>query len=479
MFTIQNTSNWQAKRGKVMAIRYVGVLLLATVCGGSGLIGTPIRADDFRVGGAKVNITPKKGEPHYRGESEGTHDPLCARALVFEQGKVKAGLVVCDVLNVSLDLTGPARKLASAQTGIPEANIAVTATHTHCSPLHHNELKTDEKGTYAARVRDSIAQALVKAQKAARPATLHVGKALQKPVISFNRRFHMKDGSVRMNPGFMNADILRPEGPIDPEVGILLFQDAKTKKPFASLTSFALHLDTVGGKLYSADYPYYIHDFFEGEYGEDFISVFGTGTCGDINHIDVLQPGPQKGHADGYQTTRYIGGMLIESIKKHLPKLKQDEPALAVLGKVLPLPLQKFTDAELAWARDDKAEPLLKERPFLTTFRRKKILSLDKLRQKHGDNLPCEVQVFRLGGDTALTFLPGEIFVELGISIKNASPFHNTLVVELANSSPAYVPTLRAFDNGDYETVNSRLVPGSGEKMVQAAVKLLHNLKEK
>jgi neutral ceramidase len=46
-------------------------------------------------------------------------------------------------------------------------------------------------------------------------------------------------------------------------------------------------------------------------------------------------------------------------------------------------------------------------------------------------------------------------------------------VIELANNNPAYVPTLKAFANGDYETVNSRLEPGSGEKMVEAAVKLL------
>jgi neutral ceramidase len=341
-----------------------------------------LSADELHVGGAKVNITPKKGESHYRGVSEGTHDPLFARALVFEQGKVKAALVVLDVLNVSMDLTGPARKLAAAKTGIPEANIAVTATHTHCSPLNHNDLKPDEKDTYAARVRDSIVEALVQAQKGARVATLHVGKPLQTPAISFNRRYHMKDGSVKMNPGFLNLDIVKPEGPIDPEVGILLFKDAKTKKPFASLTSFAMHLDTVGTKFYSADYPYYIHDFFESEFGADFISVFGTGTCGDINHIDVTKPGPQKGHMDGYQTTRYLGGMLNDTIKKHLAKLKPDEPALEVRGQVLMLPLQKVTDKELAWAKDDNAPPLIKERPFLVNFRKKKILSLEKLHQK-------------------------------------------------------------------------------------------------
>lgn len=437
-----------------------------------------IHADELLMGGAKVNITPKKGDVHYRGKSEGAHDPLFARALVLEQGKVKMGIVVCDLLNVSMELTGPARKLASAKTGIPEANLVVSATHTHCSPLHHNDLKPEDKDTYATRVRDCIVEALVKAQKAAKPATLKVGKALQKPVISFNRRFYLKDGSVRMNPGFKNPDIVRPEGPIDPEVGILLVLDAKTKKPFASLVNFALHLDTVGGNLYSADYPYYIHSFFEGEFGEDFISVFGTGTCGDINHIDVTQGGPQRGHIEGYQTTRYIGGMLTDTIKQHLPKLKSTEPMLEVKGKTLMLPLQKYTEKELVWAKEEKAEPLYNERAFLQNFRKKKILSLEKLRQKWGDKMPTEVQVFRIAKDTAVTFLPGEIFVELGMSIKNASPFPNSFVVELANSSPAYVPTIRAFANGDYETVNSRLVPGSGEKMVQAAVKMLHQLKE-
>ncbi|MEZ6048910.1 MAG: hypothetical protein R3C11_25690 [Planctomycetaceae bacterium] len=47
-----------------------------------------------------------------------------------------------------------------------------------------------------------------------------------------------------------------------------------------------LHLDTLGGIGHSADYPYYLQQTFE-KYGDDFVSVFGIGTCGDINHINV------------------------------------------------------------------------------------------------------------------------------------------------------------------------------------------------
>jgi neutral ceramidase len=49
-----------------------------------------------------------------------------------------------------------------------------------------------------------------------------------------------------------------PPGPIDSEIGMLLVRSAGDKKPIGFLSSFALHLDTVGGTKWSADYPYSI-----------------------------------------------------------------------------------------------------------------------------------------------------------------------------------------------------------------------------
>ena len=79
----------------------------------------------------------------------------------------------------------------------------------------------------------------------------------------------------------------------------------------------------------------------------------------------------------------------------------------------------------------------------------------------------------------AIVTLPGEIFVELGLAIKERSPFANTLVIELANESCHYVPTCKAFTEGSYETINSVLMPGGGEMLVDAAVGLLNELKMK
>src|SRR5262249_19241581 len=92
------------------------------------------------------------------------------------------------------------------------------------------------------------------------------------------------------------------------------------------------------------------------------------------------------------------------------------------------------------------------------------------------DTLPMEVQVFRVSDNVGIVGLPGEVFVELGLAIKKASPFPVTLVIELCNDSPAYVPTAKAFKEGSYEIVNSRVQAGGGEKLVEAATRLLKEL---
>ena len=114
-----------------------------------------------------------------------------------------------------------------------------------------------------------------------------------------------------------------------------------------------------------------------------------------------------------------------------------------------------------------------KELPFLQQVESYKIMDLQ---WRNTNALALIVQVFTLGNDTAIVGLPGEIFSELGFAIKNQSPFRNTIVVELANDSIGYVPTRKAFAEGSYEVVNSRVAPGGGEMLVQAAVRLLKGM---
>ena len=91
-----------------------------------------------------------------------------------------------------------------------------------------------------------------------------------------------------------------------------------------------------------------------------------------------------------------------------------------------------------------------------------------------GDAIPVEVNVITLGHDVAIVCLPGEVFVELGLAIKRGSPFRTTLVIELSNCvETVYIPNRAAYAGGSYEVTNSLSQPGSGEMLVEAALRLL------
>jgi neutral ceramidase len=441
-------------------------------------------AAELTAGMAEIDITPPQG---YRmcgyfveRLSTGTHDPLKAKALVLSQGDVKAAFVFCDLIGLSLEVSAPARKLASEKTGIPVANIVVTGSHTHTGPLFFGALRNYfheqaiakqgkdpcEVVDYPAQLVEKIAQVVSMAAASASPVSLESGTIEQSPPLSFNRRYHMKDGSVRFNPGYQNPDIVKAAGPIDPAVGVVLLKAAADKKLKACLTVFALHLDTTGGTLYSADYPFYLEKSLRASLGANLVSLFGTGTCGDINHIDVTGTNLRKAED--------IGGLLARTVIAEVPKVRPvEDVSLAVKSKTVVVPLQQYSAEQKAQAARDVALVGTGKLPFLKEVEACKIADMGRF---PGPTLSLEVQAFRLGRDLAVVTLPGEVFVELGLAIKKASPFKTTLVVELANNTPAYIPTRKAFAEGSYETVNSRVRPGGGEMMVDAVIEVLKDL---
>jgi neutral ceramidase len=409
-------------------------------------------------------------------------DPLHAKAVYFRQGPEQFVLVEVDNTELEAETTSPARRLASEKAGIPYTNICVAATHTHMdSP--HKDLVT------------AIVEAVSQAKAAARPVKLQAG-AGQQFRIAFNRRYFMKDGSVMFNPMFLNPDIVRPAGPIDPEVGILLFRNPASGRPLASLSNYAMHLDTAKeyGAVYqntgtgsrdsvSADYPYWLEETLRKSLGVNFQSVFATGACGNINHWDFSKPGPQAGHKT---TTKYLGEALASAFMEAVPKLRDETPSLAVRARTMRIPLREPTADEVAWAQQflkqskevsGRSEEVSERRRFLNTVRAQRILTVEKRKQETGVFL-LEVQVVRLGEDVAIVALPGEMFVEHGLTIKNLSPFTTTLIVELANEMCGYVPNRKAFPQGEYEVEQAQLAPGGGEMMVEAAVEMLHQLKQ-
>lgn len=442
----------------------------------------------LRAGVATVDITPpvpfRMCGYFYERLSTGVKDPLFARAIVFRQGKESAALVFCDIIGAPASVATPARKKASELTGIPVEHIAVAGTHTHTGPLfftslsdyfHERAVAKHGKDPYDAapyvdELTSKIADAIVRANAAAAPVELKSGYAIEEHV-SFNRRYHMKDGTVRWNPPTQSPDIVRPAGPIDPQIGVILLSKPGAKQPASAILSFAMHLDTTSGTLYSADYVKSLDDRLRQSFGPDFTLLFGTGTCGNINHRDVSKQ--EQRNADT------IGPILGDDVVNAIAAgaiVADGAPDLAIRSTKVAAPLQEYREDEVAEARADMPKVGTRDLAFMPSVEACKILDVERLKRL-GNPLQLEVQAFRLNNDTAIVTLPSEIFVEFGLAIKAASPFKTTLVVELTNDDVAYIPTKQAFVEGAYEVANSRVVPGTGEKLVEAAVGLLKELK--
>ncbi len=490
--------------------RWIELTLSLSALACAGLFGAQALAqaptEPLKVGVAVLEITPPAGyrmSGYFRERlATGTHDPLLAKALVLQQEvhgtTQQATLVFCDLIGMAPQVAADARRKVEALTGIPYKHVAIAATHTHTGPLyfgalrewfHHRALQkigrdSAESVDYPKQLTATIVAAVQKAQKQLTPVWAFAGVG-QETRLSFNRRFHMKDGSVRFNPGQKNPNIVRPAGPIDPEIGLVRFQSLKQGTDLGLLSVFALHLDTVGGTQYAADFPLYLQQELRKACGQEILSLFGAGTCGDINHIDVT--------TQGRRSAKQIGTLLAESVLRTLPQLKPiKKPSLAVKQTVVSVPLQQFSRERLVWARQSMPKIGTRDLGFLEQVEAYKIMAVQMRTGQHPfggqaegqqsaeelkTTLGLEVQAFRLGPEVALVTLPGEVFAELGLAIKQRSPFATTLVIELTNDAPGYIPTRKAFAQGSYETVNSRVQTGSGEQMVEAAVRLLSELK--
>ncbi len=85
-------------------------------------------------------------------------DPLRAGVLILDDGTTKAAIVTMDVLQAWDALVPLARQKIEAATGVPAANIMITASHNHSGPPYDplnkwgRELLNKLKGQHAIMV---------------------------------------------------------------------------------------------------------------------------------------------------------------------------------------------------------------------------------------------------------------------------------------------------------------------------------------
>lgn len=458
---------------------------LAAIAGIVTAVAAPISApaDGFKAGAAAVVITPPPGTPmagyYYLRAADGVLDDIYAKAMVVEQDGAKAAFVTLDLITVTRSVTLAARKLIAEQTGIPPERVMISATHSHTGPVLTRGSTLDElTGASTPAGQDYthslpllIARSVSEANGKLTPARA-TATAGREDSLSFNRRAWLDDGTVGWNVPKLSPKIVAPAGPIDPDVGVLYIEStAKDVVPLATYVNFAMHADTVGGTKISADFPGSLSRLMSGYKGPQMVTLFANGCCGNLNHCNHWWTDPQRGPREAER----IGTVLTGAVLKTWPNLRPlSTKAPHARATLVTLPLPQFSDKEI---EESRAVVQRMTDPKIGTVAKAKACCVVDTIARNGVSLEVEVQAIVFSEDLAIVALPGEMFVELGLALKKASPFKHTFIAELANGSVGYIPNRSAYAEGNYEVVSSRCAEGSGEMLVDAALQLLRELR--
>ena len=449
----------------------------------------------FKAGAATSNITPKIGTSINGNMQDvlvkNVHDETHARALVLDDGQTQLAFVVLDLCMVTRDVLDRAKERAHEYTGIPTSHMLMSAVHTHSAGAACGVFQSDPDPDYVDFLVERTADALIRAYENRAPAKIAWGVGEQ-PDEVFNRRWHLKPGTpmpnpfggqdqVKMNPGVGNPNLLKPAGPVDPEVPVISVQTLEGD-PIALLANYSLHY--VGGTRsgdVSADY----YGMFAQRVGEllsvdpwaprpPFVGIMTNGTSGDINNI----PWPAKTRETfpPYVKMKSVADKLAAtSVAAVRDVPHQGWVSLAAAQEEITLGVRKPTPADIKRAEEivAKAEgPVMKSMEEI--YARETLLLKD-----YPSEVDILLQVFRIG-DLAIAAVPAEVFVEIGLELKEKSPFKPTFTIELANGYNGYLPTPAQHKLGGYETWRARssyLEEHASDKILATLFNLLENHK--
>lgn len=450
-------------------------------------------------GFSRVNITPMMGIEMYgyysTREADGVLDDLEINTIALADGDTKALLIAVDHCGMTRSIIAKFQENISKVTGVPTDCIYICASHAHTGPylVDRSGVKDDSQlaniintnpgeaqkqlqQEYYQFFYHKIADAAKFAMEDLKPATMSWGRN-QAPGVGFIRRYRMKDGTTRTNPGVMNPDILEPIGKPDEEVGVVRF--ARENADDIVLVSFGNHPDVIGGTKLSADWPGHTRRTLERAIS-GLKCAFFTGTMGDVNHINTSS----KTYAGkGYALSTHIGQVVAGSVLQILGNLKPEEnPTLRASQRVIHVPSNMPNPEDMAEAhrindlhnagRDDELKGLgMKGTAIVAQAAR-------MVRLEHGpaafDMTLSAVAI----GKVALLGIPGQHFACAGLEMKKIPGWDLIMPTSQTNGAEGYFPPMAGYEEGGYESVSSNFKAGVSEQLIAESAELLASIAE-
>lgn len=386
-------------------------------------------------GAAKTDITPQIGTPlaGYGGRlgkpSTGVHDPTEARALVIDNGSTRIAFLSVDHLGFDHAMVERIRQIAREATGIQPDHVFVMSSHTHAGGGSYLEIFPALAGRYDAKVRDfyteRAAQALVEASRNLRPARIAIGAGEARGISRFRSSWP-------------------PNGPVDPEVGVVRVDSAETGKPMAVLMNFAAHPTILGSKNFefSADFVGYARAALERMLGGGVMAMFANGAQGTV------APNALNGK-DEWERAENVGSILAAEVYKVVLMMRPQETLDIKLTRtplqIKPQPPPRF--------------------PAAIAF---------------PPQYETEVNAISFDGRFAFVTIPGELSSVLNFQVKERGKllgYEKTFLLGLTNDALGYILTEDEYRHGTYESSISLFGPHFGSIITSEVFLALEKLR--
>ncbi len=392
------------------------------------------------LGTSQIEITPQPG-----GElsgfaariqpSTGVLDPLFAQALYLVRNGTRLLWIHCDLIGFDRPIVQTFRRWAKQELGLAEAEVMLSATHTHAGPC---TIYLREAGEYDPAYVEFLLGRLQQAARAAlaktEPCELVIVEG--KVDLAVDRR---KRASAHTDPRVASLGFRRADGTFA-----------------AVLLNYAIHPVALGptNRQISRDLSGQAADRLAQTLPGRPIVLMTNGACGNLNPPAENVP-PAQVQTWGAQIADAVAGLLSQA-------KPCADPTLKVIQRVVALPLEVL-DAEGINQFADRAlrnaDPLAqwgdKYRRVVEHWRQTR---LQNLAGKDRDHHEAELFGVSLNG-VILLGANAEVFSEFTDLLRRESG-RRVYVVGYANGDVGYLPTRAAYAEGGYEVEVAHLFYG-------------------
>lgn len=443
----------------------------------------------FKVGFADVIITPDEpmplggyGASSYRKHEKVLEDIHAIGTAMEDADGTQVLMLTTDTTRAYFQAIPEARKMISAQTGLPVERIMITGTHTHSGPDLTNTAE-EAVQRYIPKLQAWLVECAKAALEDLKPARIFVGHVEATGLNFVKHYYNLENGEKKFFGDNFGRHVMdettRHTTEADPTLHLVRFQREGGKD--VVLANWRAHPQLTGGskiKNLSADYPAPFRQVLGAQLNCHV--HFLQGAAGNINPKSRI-PGEQytADHNVFGARLAYFAVKCLEYGMEEVPAGKLRTKQVIYPGAVNHSMDHLRQEAAEVWRifaqTGDRVEAMVlgKQYGFASVYHAGSVSA----KAASPETIDLELNAIAIGEDLAFVTAPNELFDTNSVYTEEHSPFKMTFTCGYANGHWFYIPSQYGYDYSCYESHVSRFAPGTGEKVSQQFLNMLEELK--